>query len=206
MTVFVSDTFTASDGTYLEDHSPEVGDAWQSRLGNTAIEIWSNTATLRRLGKYAYYTNAATPSSAEYDITANFLKYTSGGATFGFVGRFVDGSNYYLFYYIHGDTAYYLKKRIEGVFSTLDTLVEEMPDGTNVALLEIRNNSQRGKVGGVEKVTAADSDLTDAGNVGMFFSSLTSRDWYIDDFVADDAGAPVAETAIMQPMRTWWPR
>lgn len=200
MTVFVSDSFTDDNGTLLTNHTPETGDSWVKRSGTADLEIQTNKLEPTAQG-FIYHTNSTTPGSPEYDTWADFDK-TAAPIQWGLLSRFVDMNNFYMGWY--QVDRYRLTKYVSGVFTELDFLVEAWA-GQKTLRFEVHSNSQVLKAAGAEKCSAADPDLAAAGAAGIFVGHCLNG-LTIDNFVADDVGAPAAENASMQPMHHWWPR
>jgi hypothetical protein len=195
MTVFVSDTFTDTNGTLLEDHTPEVGGAWVKRSSGS---VKVNNNQIEGVFGLGYYTNAAVPGGAGYDITYNWESFSS---QIGVVARFLDMSNFYRARYYSGE--YDLKKVVSGSWSLLDLTAEAAPGFPAACKFEILDATKKFYVGGAEKITTADNTLTAAGVVGVY---IRWDDDELDDFAADDTGAAASENASMQPIHHWWPR
>ncbi len=186
---------TDSDGTLLQNHTPETGGAWVKRAGANNAEIQSNKAKAISTGA-RLYTNDATPGAAEYDVIAD-VNTGSGGSQL--LARFQDTNNYYTFR--HDGTQWLLQKKVGGVTTTLDSLTEGVPAGEKQWKLEIRDATKKGYLDGVEKVTSADNALTSAGEVGL---GTITNDTH-DNFQADDVAAS-GENAKMTPGNVRWQR
>jgi hypothetical protein len=204
LTVFVSDTFTDTDGTLLEDHTPEVGSAWIKRAGTGTSGIQSNVL---QPVLWTSHTNGAVPGSNEYDINCDFTPDTStNNVNFWVYGYYQDESNMYFARYAHSAGGGFLDiwKRVLGAYTKLDTLEEALIDDTAVDFkFELRNDPvQKLYIDDVEKLSTTDSDLTDAGVVGVrLFANYT-----VDNFIANDTATAESTNASMQPIHHWWPR
>jgi hypothetical protein len=62
---FIKDTFTDTDGTLLENHSPDTGGAWSKVTSNTSAEIQSDQ--LSGGDPVAEYVNDANPPTSDYE-------------------------------------------------------------------------------------------------------------------------------------------
>jgi hypothetical protein len=197
MAVFLSDTFTDSDGTWLQNHTPETGGAWAKRAGGSIGTIQSNKAE----SNASWYTNDATPGGAEYTITADLHSPTDNNEYFYILGRFQDTSNFYMAEYISSTSTMKLHKKVSGVTTQLDALAEAWGTSSAEAKLELFTATKKFYKDSVEKLTTADDSLTDAGEAGF----INGDDFTVDNFAADDAGgAPPSENAFMQPMKVAW--
>jgi hypothetical protein len=124
VTIFVQDAFTDSDGTKLESHTPNIGEAWLRRSGRgPGIRVSSNTISAAS-SKLFRYTNAAPPGASEYDIDAGFALVGASSEVWGLLGRFADSNNFYAAYYDDSVNYYYLDKTLSGQTTNLDSLSE----------------------------------------------------------------------------------
>ena len=208
MTVFVSDTMSDTNGTLLSAHTPDTGGTWVKRSGTGDFEIQSNQARITASDTFVYYTNAATPGNAEYDVTSDWVVASNESTTIGLLGRLIDSSNFYHVFYKDLTNTYTLRKKVSGSFTILDTLIESLSVATHAAKLEIRDASKKLYIDTIEKLTSADDVLTDAGNAGVHMQNLSGAVTSIehDNFVADDVGEAESQNASMQPIHHWWPR
>lgn len=202
MTVFVSDTFTDSDATALQDHTPEVGGGWTVRSGITDITIQSNAA--ESSGSSAIYTCDATPGAADYDIGVDVLNVDSLFQSVRIYARFQDTNNFYRYTTGHNSN-WQIRKKVAGVWTVLDSGPPASHDAAYSISCECRtgvNGKKLIKDGDGTILQATDDDLADAGKAGFRVSGNTV---IADNYEADDTGAPPAENAYMSPMKVWWP-
>jgi hypothetical protein len=198
--IFVSDTFTDTDATKLENHAPEVGGVWLRRSGRgPGVKVTSNTVSAGNSKLYRY-TNAAVPGASEYTVDADFTLIGASSEVWGLIGRFVDSNNFYAAYYSDADDTYYLEKTVLGVSEVLAS-----SSGAYTGSLELQDGSQKLYLDSVEELSATDTALTSAGFAGIVMSA-TSSDATCDNFVANDTGEAVSDNASMQPVHHWWPR
>jgi hypothetical protein len=206
MTVFVSDTFTDTNGTLLQDHTPEIGGNWIRRTGSQNFDIQSNTArvTVAKIAIHAY-TNDTTAGAADYDVQSDVTVTASGNAWgVGLVGRLTDAGNYYFAIFGPSGTARLeIRKRVSDSETILDFVAEDIGDGTFEFKFEITDSSKKLYIDSVEKVSTADNELTANGQAGLWAQNQPT-DYSWDNFLAETTSAPVATNAIMQPMHTWW--
>lgn len=189
MTVFASDTFTDSDGTLLQNHTPTVGGSWTKLVGGTGadIEIYSNRATPS--GDGVVYYNGGTPASAEYDVTLTIKNAGSSNYTIGQYGRLSPAAETgYLAWVV--SSAYYLYRAVAGVFTELG-IWATAPAANDVVKLEIRDATKRLFVNGTQRISSGDNAVTAAGKAGLRCYG-TSSTFFVDDFSADDLGGGAA--------------
>jgi hypothetical protein len=199
MTVFVSDTFTDTDGVLLENHAPETGGAWLRRLGFSSVQIDSNAIEPTGSG-WIFYTNSEAPGGNEYEVQ---LDVTTSGVQ-GLLVRFVDLSNYYNVYLFDALNQWVLIKRVGGTSTQIASLIEAAPATPYEMKLECLTATKKLYVDDVEKMSTADDELQDTGLAGLVAGNFAPTK--IDNFIANDVGGPVSENASMQPIHHWWPR
>ena len=184
MTVFVSDTFTDTDGTLLTAHTGETGATWTSLKG-TAEEIQSNALTPNGNDGVCYASGS--PASAEYDVEYVITGTTAAGYALGGLGRLDTGvstGTYYLAW--HTSATFTLYKVIANAFTSLGTSSSPAPVGGDAIKLEIRDAAKKLFVNGSEKISSADNAITGAGKAGVrSYGNVTTVG--IDTFVATDA-------------------
>ncbi len=210
MAVFVSDTFTDTNGRTLAAHIPDIGGDWVKGGGrNVDLEIQSNAVVNTSLkNALMFYTNAANPGSLNHDVqmdvTIGVGDESSRGN--GLVGRYTDANNYYYGWYREQASIYELFKRVDGQVTSLDTLSEGLDTGTFEFKLELTSTpTQKFYLDDAEKLSATDSALTNIGHVGMI-AKRVDVDQSRDNFLAEDTAAPESTTASMQPIHAWWQR
>jgi len=120
--VFVSDTFTGTNGTTLASHIGAVGATWtvHPTLADGTLQIQSN-ATILATGSAPYYFSSGIPSNADYDVEAD-INYLSGNASMGVLGRCnTTTGNTYLASYsnVWGSKLWALGKWVAGVYTTI---------------------------------------------------------------------------------------
>ena len=205
MTVFISDTFTDTDGVILQDHTPETGGTWVKRLGSSGnIEITSNEIRASVTTAF-YYTNDISLPSADYDITFDWNNLDDTGLVTGVLARFLDNSNFYQFFkFLSGGSFqnYRLVKVFLGSNTTLDSGFDSIVSGIESGKFEISGTTQKGYADGVEVLSSTDSDLTLSGSVGVYMSGDTSLT--LDNFITEDTATPTSTNASMQPINVWW--
>jgi len=198
MSVFLSDTFTDTNGTLLSAHTPETGGSWTKRSGFSNLTITSNKA----VGSSNFnnvYTNAAVPGGNEYDIEYDLTP--SSGYNNDCFGRFVDLNNY--FRCVLANNFIYFYKKVSGTETLITFVGYSLNIGVvNTVKFEIRDAAKKVYIDSVEKISTADDSITDAGIVGIGGDSESK----IDNLVSTDSGVAEAETASMQTMNVWWPR
>jgi len=69
MTIYVTDSFTDTDGTALHSHTPDVGTSFVDASGSGALTIQSNCIPGESFANdRGYYTNSP-PASADYEAS-----------------------------------------------------------------------------------------------------------------------------------------
>ena len=209
MRVFVSDTFTAANGTVLFLHPPDVGALWSKNGGrNVDFEIQSNACVVTSLKNTdLIFTNLQLAGTLNYDVKMDVTIAVGDESNRGngLVAYYLDNNNFYYGWYKEQSTTFELHKRIvNGADTLLDSLTENIDDGTFEFKLKLTSTpTQKFDLDSVEKLSATDADLTVSGKVGMI-ARRVDVDQTRDNFVAETTAAPVATNAIMQAMHTWW--
>ncbi len=209
MATFVSDTFTDTTGVLLQNHVPEIGGSWVKRGGrNIDADIQSNALGATTLkNTLLIYTNSATPTNVNYDISINAIIPVGdeGNRGNGLIGRYLDNNNYYYGWYEEQFNNFEIKKVLNGDTTVLDSTSEDIDDGTFEFKFEVKNATKKFYLDSVEKATTTDNDLTAAGLVGII-SKRVDTGQTRDSFLALDTAAPVATNSIMQAISVWWNR
>ena len=214
MGVFVSDTFTDTNGTTLQSHTPNTGGAWSSigqRLANTSnstrdAEINSNTLRNASTSTFEFaagYRNAAVPDSADYVIsaTANVVENNSAvsAATWELGARMSPtgtGSSVDRYAARIGGNAtgagtpgYMISKVVSGAVTVLASDATAIPSGTYALEFRITDAAKQLWVNGVQKLTTADNVITQVGRVGLLIGRQAGGT--LDSFVADTGATGV---------------
>lgn len=191
MATFVSDTFTAANGTNITSRSGEVGATWTSNAPSAGtFLIQSNRAYPSVVGNvYA----SGTPATAEYTVECDYYIASATGSS-GPAGRIAPGANTYYYAYHNSPTnEWLLVKNVTGTLTTLGVWVSAVTTGqTYVVKLELLNAAKKVYINGVERISSADNGITAAGRAGMRSgsanTSTTGR--HMTNFLAYDGTTP----------------
>jgi hypothetical protein len=200
---FVTDTFTAADGTALTSHTGELGATWTlhpAYAGGAEIKsnrVWGSTAGGSTI---TVMMASGAPGSADYDVLCDV--YAQTGITDvemgGVVGRAhaTNDDGYHAFYY-SGAGGWRLDKLVGGSRTTLDLFVAGITQGVTYALkLEMRGSAIKVYVDGVQRISVTDSSITAAGKAGAVFREGSATvGLHLDNFSAVDAGGAPAFVA-----------
>ena len=195
LTVFASsitDTFTATAGTLLQNHTSDSGNSWSKQFG-TLDAVISNTNRIRfdTIGGTVIYVSSWLPNTADYDVSADFY---IAGTTADFTG--IGGRNS-----PSSPTGYYavlgagntIKLYRGGNGSPLGSQVVTANTGeTHTMKLEMRGNNIRvyWDSSVVINVVVSGADIvSSAGRASMYFqeTATDSTGVHIDNFSASDA-------------------
>lgn len=188
MPIIFQDTFTEASDTALTSHVPDIGTGWVQVLltGTFVLQVIAATDDLSTSGSGGSNGQLVkidpAPSVAEYDIeyTLNTVDAGAAGRSWGAVAKISDGSA----------TDYYRTKHLPTGHASPDCEIMEMAGGTKTSLgtvdtgltvgdvfiFEIRNNSQRLLKNGTPILTASDTTLSAAGDIGWAVGQVKTGD------------------------------
>ena len=183
MALVFSDTFTDTNGTNLDDHTPDTGTGWteEERTGVRSLECFGNNceAEAGELNDRATYSAQPDPTVADYDVEFDYKTVSIGAeAPYHLFARLTDLSNFYLatFYGSDATDDYKLNKKVAASFTELASLNETISDGDTLKL-EIKDANKKVFNGVTEKLTSTDNALTSAGKAGISHgNTLVSTD------------------------------
>lgn len=187
---FLEDTFTDTDDTELSTHDPDVGDAssWARFDGAEVHQIQSNHVL--PITDFSAYANTTTPPSADYEVVAEMTVSSVQPAGNWIAGR-VDSVNddRYEALWWDGGNFYELKRRVGGSSTSLGTYSPGADPSGDSVKLEMIGSAIKVYINGTERISATDSQITDAGEVGL---GGDHTDAFLDNLVATDLGAAPA--------------
>lgn len=187
MPIITNDTFTATAGTLLENHTGETGAVWTKNpafsTGSAAITAAnrvrgnSNNATV-------YYASGV-PSSADYDVEADLYVASSAGNA-GIIGRqSTSAGTYYLFAYIAG-SGWTLYTLVNGANQNSTVFAQTLTIGQTYHLrLSMRGSQITCYVNGTQIIQITDTHVA-AGQPGLYFSEqdTDSTGLHLDNLAA----------------------
>ncbi len=193
MTVFCSDSFTATAGTALESRPSDSGNTWVKNTagtinGGTGFTITPSGDVIENSDNATgnLYTLNATPPSANYAVscTVDLLSALSAGSTIGIAARAqasVDTGYYFVF--VQG-TGFVFVKRVAGTATIIGLTYTSgtIPTvGTPFTMeLDVNGNTLTGRLNGSVVNTTTDSAIAAAGFPGIL--------------IAENGTAPTATT------------
>lgn len=185
---FASDTFTDTDLTDLNVHTPSGGGTWTTHPSYATGRIQNNRVRAD-LGNGLNY-HSGTPASADYDVSGDHVWFSDNNAEIGLAARIDTGANtLYWFRYYEG--AYTILKVVAGVETSLGSYTQA---GSNTTMLfRLAGTSLKGFLGGVERISVTDGSIAAAGKAGIYYGSwggsfTGNNGSYLDNFSADDPG------------------
>ena len=189
---FANDTFTAANGTLLQNHVSDSGATWTKSTGGGASNLTVDTdriySPVNGSGWTPYYTSALS-TNADYDIQADIRAPYSGASSFHVCGRIATNS---LDAYCAGlnNGVWKLYKRVGSTITLLGQYVGDI-SGANAAtvMLRMRGTQLEVYINGVNRISATDSSLTAAGRAGIaaYYTDPYTSLW-IDNWSASNAG------------------
>lgn len=190
---FVTDSFTDTDGTALEDHTGELGATWMEVEEVPAGGVISSAGRVRpNTTATNWYSASGSPAGAEYDIAADIHVASSMESAMGVDGRIALGFNT-RYFFDHYSTAnnWRFFKVVTGSFTDLGAFSQTLTvSNTYAIVLEVRDAAKKGYVGGVERISSADNAITAAGVAGLhpYGSGSNATGLHLDNFAASDPG------------------
>lgn len=172
MTTVFSDTFTGTDATQLQSHTPDAGTSWTRLWGSTAGLDWVITTNQANPETSAdngvIYTADATYDSADYYIEWTLVTgpgVSTTRATYAFV-RIQDQENMYGVRLLGSTGTCQLYKKVAGTWTALGSAFT-VPANGSVCKLEIIGTTLTFYDDGVSVASASDSDISTAGKAGL---------------------------------------
>jgi hypothetical protein len=177
---FVSDGFTASNGTDLLSHYPDTaGFDWVKTVqtGTQTFQVQSNAASAQATAapSITYYTNRLSPIEVAYAVQADVVG-TGNTTQVGVVARYRDASNNYRLYITGATPTLTLEKRVAGTITSLGTFA--LAGQSHTLKVIVTNAGIKGYADGTLRITSADTSLTYLASetVGMFASTNATTD------------------------------
>jgi hypothetical protein len=172
MAQFLNDTFTDTDGVLLENHTGEVGAIWTRHPSYTGsvVRISTNRIYNNAAWDTSCYYASGVPAGADYTVTSKIYVVTDDDTRTKILGRLSITANtcYSWEGYAYADL-WVLKKVIVGSETTLGYGALTMGVGYSGQFkLSMEGSTIKGYIGGIEKVSVTDSDITDAGKAGVY--------------------------------------
>jgi len=196
VTDFLTDSFTASDGTALESHTPDVGSTWTTQndtgiLHITTDQLWNS------FGASDVGLNPATPASADYDVECIIGAPNAGCGWFGGVaGRMVGFGQWYGAGWDSSSSLWTLYLANSGL-GTLGTSGSSPLTTTRDLLLHMSGSTIELWVDGVPLISVSDSTFPSAGNAGVFGFYGCGSNYYLDSLRAGPpSGTPETVHAV----------
>lgn len=183
----VTDSFTGTDGTLLQNHTGEVGATW------TKHPVYPMDAKLSGGRVYApawmMYTASGVPATNEYDVSADLFVKSNIGAT-GVIARADTATDSE---YVARYTAQFSRWELSVCQSTctlLGSYAQNLTVGATYHLkLVVRNASKELWVDGVQRVTSTDNVITRVGRAGVRqgpSDATATTGYHLDNFSVDN--------------------
>lgn len=160
MRTVTQDNFTDTDETLLENHTPNVGQAW-TKLGTPTLKIVGNEVVFTT-GLTRYQANPA-PDTNIYRVSASLWRgaFPAGGLSARYTST---SSNYYFFF--HSSAVELRKNASNGGGGTLLGSYNQTFSSTSwyAFLLDMAaDGAKKLSVDGVERISSTDDTVTDIG-------------------------------------------
>lgn len=191
-TVFVRDTFTDTAAVALASHVGETGATWTKHPSDASAAVITNGNRLRSntAGSTALFYASGAPTTAEYDVQADFVYIATPSTIFtGVAGRCDTTINtLYIARYDLGNTRWQLLRLIAGVSTSMGTFTQTLIVGVTYAVkLQIRDAAKKVFIDGVERISDTDNTITAAGKAAVRLSDGAATNLsgiHVDNFIA----------------------
>jgi hypothetical protein len=186
----ISDNFTDSDATALQDHTASGGGTYTKIGSNSDLQINSNSLNAAVTNGWSPYYHSTAPDSANHEISADFSAGSEYQTTPFIAGRVsTNGENCYWMEF--SDRNWVLFKRVGGSGTQLGSYNGDYVTTVRRGTLRIEGTTISVLVDDVERISVSDSDISAAGRfgVGCYYANTGST---IDNLAAQDISAPAA--------------
>lgn len=194
MSVFASDTFTASD---FVDLGSIPGSSWNMHPSYWGeLIVYSNRTCTATHGfnepPACYYYNAV-PENADYSVECVMHYIGSANCLIGVAGRINNSQNtMYHCYFDEMAQEWQLFKIVNGTITGLGQASDSFSSGTRLLRLEMIDTSIKVFVDNVQQISVTDGSITAAGYAGLRYGATesysTSDGQHLDEFAAYTAG------------------
>lgn len=193
MAQIASDTFTDSNGTLLQSHTPSGGGTWTKGIGASGvdIEIQSDRASPSALtSDFSWYYHSVDPTGTEYDCTYTVGATPSSAAAIGMTARAsTTAETGYLQWTGGGSSHHYLYVVTAGAYTELGTYAVTATTN-DVIKLEIKDATKRVFVNGTQRISSTDNTHSAKGKVGLRCYG-TNTAYGVDNWSVDEAGEAI---------------
>jgi hypothetical protein len=176
----VSDTFTGTSGTLLEQHTGETGATWTRHPASTGSLVLSDSGRVLSSGSSstrALYFAGGVPGQAAYDVSADLVVKSLDSSAAGVTARVSPTADlYYLARYNGVTRAWELYRTMYGGMMLLGSYRQTLTPGTTYRLtLHVTDTTKQLLVNGVVRVTSSDNSITAAGRGGVRVAGVQSN-------------------------------
>lgn len=193
---FASSSFTGTNGTELTASDAGWVRHTTASASGVNAQIANNRARISASSGNTYYYRSEAPASADYSVFASIVRRSGDSGSAGVVGRMSTSAvTGYLAQHDEGN-GWRLFKIVAGSYTQLGSSYAQTLTIDQAYNVELRmaGTSIKVFVDGVERISAADSEITAAGRAGinLYANGGGIGDVYnhhIDDFDAVDAAA-----------------
>lgn len=206
MAVIKTDTFTEASDTPLESHTSDSGGGWGGvDTANFDVIAADDEVQSDNTGNKLASGNE-NPSTADYWCEVNGKTVATANADrFGSVVRCATGANGYTFA-VFGNGIWHLNKVVSGTFTSLGTnTIGGFGAATYYnAKTEAQGSTIKGYLDSSEVVSVTDTDITAAGNVGLYERQLSARITSLtsEDFAA--GGGFIPKISLISMLKSKW--
>lgn len=183
---FISDSFTDTAGTLIDNHTGEIGATWTKHPSFVGDAVVGNANRLRGNSGTHIYIASGTPATNEYDVEAAFYFASTGVSFPAITGRMVSANQNY--YRIRWNTKWQLMEGNTILAEYIPAVAPVAGDSFTVKL-EIRDATKKVYIDGVERISSATNGTTQTGSGGVIGTATNETfGQHLDNFTATDVG------------------
>lgn len=191
---YASDTFTDTDATLLENHTPTLGTSWtKTACDSTGVtKINSNTVYGSTAGTDTLYIIGVASTNADYTVTATFAIGNSAHTSMGTAIR-ADTSACTFYGVRWNGSVWLLSKFVTGTGTTLaNTYSGDVPTTPATVALAASGTTITVTINGTQRYSVTDSAISAAGRAAVLNRlTQTATTSYLDDWSASQASSSV---------------
>jgi hypothetical protein len=205
---FVTDTFTGTSGTLLENHHGEIGATWTRYLGvtpNATLDAANRLYATTNTGNGTIYSASGLPpqNNADYDVDCTWIVAGAGASVNAILARFdisQPSLTAYTLAYDRTSNFWVLSRYTAGTGTLLGSFAETLAtNDVRTVIWQLRGSTLNVYINSVLRITATDTQITGAFRVGVWLNGVdtTTTGVHLDDFNAVSTAVSAARPALL---------